>query len=224
VGKLDLPERARHVDIDQPSPAAVLYRDHVTLGVARAKRMQLDPQALLVVAQHHEAADGSGFPRGLGLDRMSTAARVVALVNRYDSLCNAPPPLRSLTPHEALSKLFAQSRSQFDNTMLNGFIRMMGIYPPGSVVQLTDDRYAMVMSVNSSRPLKPTVLVCDPGTPSHQALHVDLEKAGDLGIRRSLKAQQLPPNAADCLRPRPRLSYFFEYAAIDVAATREAVS
>jgi putative nucleotidyltransferase with HDIG domain len=232
VGKLDLPERARHVDIDQPSPEAVLYRDHVALGVARAKRMQLPPQALLVVAQHHEAADGSGFPRGLGLDQMSTASRVVALVNRYDSLCNAPPPLRSLTPHEALSKLFAQSRSQFDNTMLNGFIRMMGIYPPGSVVQLTDDRYAMVMSVHSSRPLKPTVLVCDPGTPAHQVLHVDLEKAGDLGIRRSLKAQQLPPQAAAFLRPRPRMAYFFDRMAaqalnhpeMSAAAAPEAVS
>lgn len=224
VGKLDLPERARHMDIDQPSAEAVLYRDHVALGLARARRMQLDPQALLVLAQHHEAADGSGFPRGLGLDQMSTASRVVALVNRYDSLCNAAPPLRSLTPHEALSKLFAQSRSKFDNTMLNGFIRMMGIYPPGSVVQLTDDRYAMVMSVNSSRPLKPTVLVCDPGTPAHQALQVDLERAADLGIRRSLKPQQLPPAAADFLQPRPRVAYFFEYVAAEACAPREAVS
>jgi putative nucleotidyltransferase with HDIG domain len=222
VGKLDLPERARHVDIDQPSSEALLYRDHVALGVARAKRMQLPPQAQQVVAQHHEAADGSGFPRGLGLDQMSTASRVVALVNRYDSLCNAAPPRRSLTPHEALSKLFAQSRSKFDNTMLNGFIRMMGIYPPGSVVQLTDDRYAMVMSVNSSRPLKPTVLVCDPGTPSHQALHVDLEKAVDLGIRRSLKVQQLPPAAAEFLRPRPRVAYFFDRMVDQAGGRREA--
>ena len=46
--------------------------------------------------------------------------------------------------------------------MLNAFIRMMGVYPAGSVVQLTDDRYALVMSVNSTRPLKPNVLVHDP--------------------------------------------------------------
>lgn len=224
VGKLDLPERVRHVNIDQPSPEATLYRDHVTLGVARAKRMQLPPQALRVVAQHHEAADGSGFPRRLALDHMSTAARVVALVNRYDSLCNAPPPQRSLTPHEALSKLFAQSRSQFDNTVLNAFIRMMGIYPPGSIVQLTDDRYAMVMSVNSSRPLKPTVLVCDPGIPPHQALHMDLERCVDLGIRRSLKGQQLPQEAADFLQPRSRVAYFFDRVVAEVPARREAVS
>ena len=40
----------------------------------------------------------------------------------------------------------------FDAVVLNTFIRMMGVYPPGSVVQLVNDRYAMVVSVNSSRP------------------------------------------------------------------------
>jgi hypothetical protein len=59
--------------------------------------------------------------------------------------------------------------------MLSGFIRMMGVYPPGSVVQLTDDRYAMVMQVNSSRPLKPRVLVHDPKVPRDEALLLDLE-------------------------------------------------
>jgi hypothetical protein len=70
-------------------------------------------------------------------------------------------PGKSLTPHEALSRMFAQARAKFDATILNGFIRMMGIYPPGSLVQLSDDRYAMVTSVNSSRPLKPIVRVVD---------------------------------------------------------------
>lgn len=210
IGKQDLPDRVRHVDNDVPSPELALYRDHVALGVARARRMQLGPLAQLVIAQHHEAADGSGFPKGLQLDRMSVAARVVALVNRYDNLCNAASLARSLTPHEALSRLFAQSRAKFDNTMLNAFIRMMGIYPPGSVVQLTDDRYALVISVNSSRPLKPTVMVCDPSAPAHQALHLDLEQCGDLGIRRSLRPSLLPLPAAEYLQPRQRVSYFFD--------------
>ena len=86
---------------------------------------------------------------------MSAAARIVALVNRYDNLCNPPVLAQALTPHEALSLLFAQARSKFDASMLNSFIRMMGVYPAGSVVQLTDERYALVMSVNSTRPLKP---------------------------------------------------------------------
>ena len=61
-----------------------------------------------MIAQHHEHADGTGFPLRLDSDRMNAAARIVALVNRYDNLCNPPLPARALTPHEALSLLFAQ--------------------------------------------------------------------------------------------------------------------
>jgi hypothetical protein len=171
--------------------------------------MGLSPGALLVIAQHHEHADATGYPKGVALDRMSVGARIVAMVNHYDNLCNAAVPSKSLTPHEALSRMFAQLRSRFDATMLNAFIRLMGIYPPGSVVQLSDDRYAMVMTVNSARPLKPRVLVFDPNVAPDDAVHLNLETTPDLGIRRSLKGEQLPSRALDYLAPRQRVAYFF---------------
>jgi putative nucleotidyltransferase with HDIG domain len=210
IGKLDLPDRVRYFD-DAFTPAeAALYRDHVTHGVSRGRRMGLEPGALLVIAQHHEQADGSGFPQKLNVDRMTAAARIVALVNRYDNLCNPQVAARALTPHEALSLMFAQGKHKFDATMLNAFIRMMGVYPPGSAVQLTDDRYALVVTVNSSRPLKPRVLVHDPKVPRDEALILDLETMEGVGIRRSLKPAQLPAPALEYLAPRQRVAYFFE--------------
>ena len=119
--------------------------------------------------------------------------------------------------------LFAQAQSKFDASMLNSFIRMMGVYPAGSVVQLTDDRYALVMSVNSTRPLKPNVLVHDPKLPREEALHLNLMSMPDLGIRRSLKPSQLPADALAYLAPRPRVAYFFEAAHVGVAASEELV-
>lgn len=212
VGKLDLPERVRLPDAQASAAEQALYREHVARGVAQGKRMELTPGAMLVLAQHHEMADGSGFPQKLGVDRMTAAARIVALVNRYDNLCDPAVPAHALTPHEALSLIFAQTRAKFDASMLNAFIRMMGVYPPGSVVQLTDDRFALVTNVNSSRPLKPRVLVFDPQVPVDEALHVNLEQCVDLGIRRSLRPQQLPPDALQYLSPRQRVIYFFEPA------------
>jgi hypothetical protein len=96
--------------------------------------------------------------------------------------------------------------------VLGGFIRMMGVYPPGSVVQLNDERYAMVVSVNSSRPLKPRIIVFDAKVPKHEALMLDLETAPDLSIKRSLKPAALPRAALDYLSPRQRMCYFFERA------------
>ena len=214
IGKLDLPERVRHhVDHFSASEQS-FYEEHVAHGVVHARKMGLSNGATLVIAQHHEHADGSGFPLHLNTDRVTAAARIVALVNRYDNLCNPHLAARALTPHESISLLFAQGKNTFDTAILGAFIRMMGVYPAGSTVQLTDDRYAMVVGVNSSRPLKPRVLVHAAGVPRDEALIVDLEASHGLGIRRSLRPAQLPVESLDYLAPRPRAAYFFEPRAL----------
>ena len=210
IGKLELPDRVRHRN-DQFSGSEVrFYEEHVAHGVGHARKMGLSPGATLVIAQHHEHADGSGFPLHLNTDRVTAAARIVALVNRYDNLCNPHLVAAALTPHESISLLFTQGKNTFDTAILGAFIRMMGVYPAGSTVQLTDDRYAMVLGVNSSRPLKPRVLVHAAGVPRDEALIVDLESSHGLGIRRSIRPAQLPPDSLDYLAPRPRAAYFFE--------------
>jgi len=78
----------------------------------------------------------------------------------------------------------------------------------------------MVMSVNANHPLKPRVLVYDPQVPADEALHLDLERQPGLGIRRSLRSVQMPVRAAEYLKPRQRVAYFFdvEGAAANAAA------
>ena len=210
IGKLDLPDRVRHREDHFSGAELRFYEEHVAHGVGHARKMGLSPGATLVIAQHHEHADGSGFPLHLNTDRMTAAARIVSLVNRYDNLCNPNLAARALTPHESLSLLFAQGKTKFDTAILGAFIRMMGVYPAGSTVQLTDDRYAMVVGVNSTRPLKPRVMVHEARVPRDEALIVDLEATQSIGIRRSIKPAQLPVASLEYLAPRPRTAYFFE--------------
>jgi HD-GYP domain-containing protein (c-di-GMP phosphodiesterase class II) len=218
VGKQDVAERYRHADDAFGNSEMAAYRDHVVKGAAQGRRMGLAPGALAVLAQHHEHADGSGFPTQMGGDRMSMAARIVAIVDRYDKLCNPGSSALAMTPHQAVAMLFAQGRQRYDTTVLNTFIRMMGVYPAGSLVQLTDDRYAMVVGVNSSRPLKPRVLVHNLAAPIAAPRGaapagtelLDLEQTPDLGIRRSLAPAKVPSAALQSLDPRPRVAYYFE--------------
>lgn len=210
IGKTELPASVRHHEPHFSATQSACYEQHVTHGVALALKMGLSPGASLVIAQHHEHADGSGFPLNLPGDRMASASRIVALVNRYDNLCNPPVPAKAMTPHEALALLFAQGKNKYDATILTAFIKLMGVYPPGSTVQLTDDRYAMVVAVNASRPLKPRVLVHEPAAGRGQARPLDLQQTPNLGIRRSLPPQALPQDALDALAPRQRVAYFFE--------------
>jgi putative nucleotidyltransferase with HDIG domain len=212
VGKLQLPDRVRFIDEHFTATEYKMYQEHVTQSVTIGKRMGLPASVLVAIAQHHELVDGSGFPLHLKEDRLGTAGKILALINRYDNLCNPAKSALALTPHEALSVIFAQMKARFDAVVLGAFIRMMGVYPPGSVVQLVNDRFAIVVSVNSARPLRPRVIVHDPGVPKDEALILDLEHHPQLGIRRSLKPTQLPKSALDYLSPRQRVCYFFERA------------
>ena len=210
IGLNDIPDRVARPRHELTAPERNLRQLHCEYGVRLGRQIGLSEPVLRIIAQHHELADGSGFPQRLGLERIGIGARIVSLVNRYDNLCNPLQPAQAMTPHEALSLLFAQCRTKFDATMLNAFIRMMGVYPPGSVVQLVDERFALVVSVNSSRPLKPKIIVYQRGVPKDEALMLDLEQAPALGIRRSLKPAALPREALDYLSPRQRMCYFFE--------------
>lgn len=212
IGKTQLPDRVRWPEENFSSAEYKLYQEHVGLGVTLGQRMALTPGALQAIAQHHELVDGSGFPNRLKGDSVCLPAKILALVDRYDNLCNPSRPALAITPHEALSLIFAQLKPRFDSVVLSAFIRMMGVYPPGSVVQLVDERFALVVSVNSSRPLKPRVVVHDPCVSKHDALILDLEQLPALGIRRSIKPASLPRAAMDYLSPRQRICYFFERA------------
>jgi HD-GYP domain-containing protein (c-di-GMP phosphodiesterase class II) len=210
IGKSELPDRVRWLDDSFSSAEYKAYQDHVSKSLHLGKTMELSKPALLAIAQHHEMVDGSGFPSRQKGDTLTAAARILALINRYDNLCNPSRLATALTPHEALSLIFAQLKSKFDAATLSAFIRMMGVYPPGSIVQLVDERYGMVVSVNSSRPLKPRIIVHESGVPRDEALILDLERAPQVGIRRSLKPSMLPAASLDFLAPRQRICYYFE--------------
>ncbi len=212
VGKLELPQRVRLRD-DTFSPShQKLYQEHVLHSVLWGKRLGLPGPALLGIAHHHELADGSGFPLGLVAEKIAPIAHILALVNRYDGLCNPANPIKALTPHEALAQIFATLKARFEARTLGAFIRMMGIYPPGSVVQLSDGRYALVMSVNAARPLKPKLRVYDAQPGVDEAAWLDLQAEPHLNIQRSLRPDQLPRPALNQLSPRPRVCYYFERA------------
>lgn len=212
IGKIELPDRLRWHDEHYMAAERLIYQEHVAHGVDLARKLNLPKGAILVIGQHHEHADGSGYPLHINAERMSLPARIVSLVNYYDNLCNPGNPAQAVTPHEALAFMFAQKRPLFHPATMSLFVRMMGVYPPGSVVQLTDERFALVVSVNSARPLKPSVVVHDPHIPQDEALVIHLEEDPKVGIRRSLKPLQLPKAAFDYLSPRKRMCYFFERA------------
>lgn len=183
---------------------------HCEYGVDIAKKVGISKRAQEIVMQHHECVDGSGYPLKLLGVKMTPMAKIVSIVNFYDNLCNPVSLADALTPYEALSQMFAFKRGKFEEAPLKAFIRSLGVYPPGSIVQLSNEMLGLVISVNPSKPLKPNVLVYDPGIPKDEAVIVNLDRDPDLNIAKNLRAAQLPREVYQYLSPRKRTTYYFD--------------
>lgn len=192
-------------------PERQLMERHPSLGVDILTEIPAFPlSAIAIVEQHHEHMNGSGYPHGLMRQEIDRSAHMVAVANAYDTLCNQPEPADSLTPYEALSHLFRKQKRLYDPQLLTIFIRSLGIYPPGTVVQLSNGAIGMVMSVNSTSQLQPSVVLYDAEVPRREALIIELADDPDLSVEKSIRPAHLPRAIFDYLNPRTRISYFVE--------------
>ena len=184
-----------------------LYRLHCDYGVPLVGA-HVNPGVRAVIRQHHECFDGSGFPEGFKGPQINPLARIVAIADRYDTLCN---PLRladALPPAEALSTMFARESKRFDAAMLSVFIRELGVYPPGSFVQLSNGSIALVIAATAGNTLKPSVLVYEPGVPRREAVVINLVESLEVKVDCVLKPSALKQEVIEYLNPRMRLSYY----------------
>ena len=168
------------------------FQMHPEYGVKQAKQIGTIPsEAVAIIEQHHEMIDGSGYPKGLREHNISELAQVVAIVNAYDNLCNQKDASKSCSPYEAISILFAKEKHRFNKEKMTLFISNMGVYPPGTVVKLSDETIAVVMSINPNALLAPKVMLYDPEIPSSEAYILDLHEEG-LKIVDSIRVSSLP--------------------------------
>jgi len=158
--------------------------------------------------------DGSGYPKKIKGDAIRMPTRIVTIANVYDNLCNHIDPNQSLTPHEALSLMYAHKRAQFDPSVMATMIKSLGVYPPGTIVRLSNEAIGLVMNVNVGKPLRPRVLVYDADIPKEDAIILDLaEEGNDLSISASIRPGVLPKAIFEYLNPRKRVNYYFDSTA-----------
>jgi putative nucleotidyltransferase with HDIG domain len=188
-----------------------ILQQHAEFSANLAREAGMPERVTQLILQHHERADGSGYPAGLKGEQIDPLARLLTLVNAYDALCNTVNPVDAMTPYGALSYLFASERKKYDSVMLNLFIKSLGVYPPGSIVLLNDGMYGVVVSVNPRKLLRPFIMVHDRRVERDTPHILDLGEVADTSISKCLRADQLPKDVADYLQCRQKLSYFFRH-------------
>ncbi|WP_274532583.1 HD-GYP domain-containing protein [Salinivibrio sp. IB643] len=186
------------------------YRQHVNYGAELVADMdECTPEVEAIIAQHHEFADGSGFPKGLNGDEIEESAQIVGMVNFFDRLCRPQFGAPARMPFAALSHLFKENKAKFNPRLLALFVKMMGVYPSGTVVKLSNEDVGIIISVNSTALLKPNVMIYDPDIPSDQATIIDMRDS-ELEIDTAVPISKLPEEVKAYLKPRTRISYFMD--------------
>lgn len=209
IGKSEIPDRVTLNPDPLTRAETALLQQHSEFGARFAREKQLPEPVCRILLQHHECSDGSGYPGHLKQDQIDPLARIVSVVNTYDNLCNPVNPVEAMTPYEALAHMFARMRQKFDADLLKLLIKTLGVYPPGSIVELSDGRFGLVASVNPSKPMRPYVVIYAPEVPREQPLIINLGDAAGLSISRCIRPGHMPKEVLAYLSPGKRLCYFF---------------
>ncbi|MFZ6801403.1 HD-GYP domain-containing protein [Undibacterium sp. Di24W] len=209
LGKINIPKKITNSKEPLNKAEQHFFEMHPLYGVDIGKKAGLSKLVLHVIDHHHEFLDGSGYPKGLKGDSITMPVRIVSIANVYDNLCNHIDVKQSLTPHEAISSMYLRRSSQFDSAIMATMVKSLGIYPPGTIVQLSNGAIGLVVSINIGESMRPNVLVYDADTPKDKAIVLDLsEESEDIYISGSMRPSTLSSEVFDYLNPRERINYY----------------
>lgn len=209
AGLADVPSRVVR-NPARTSSEEQFYRGHTGFGIKRVAGLRdLPTPAKNIIACHHECFDGSGYPNALVGTKIPKLARLVAIANRYDNLCNPLEPEKARTPAEAVAHMFQKESAAWDPDMLKAFVKAMGVYPPGTFVVLRDGTYGLVIETNSRSLLQPLLMLYDASVPRNEALLLDIGE-GNEKIESAMAPQKIPREVIEYLAPQGRVDFYLD--------------
>lgn len=137
-----------------------ILRGHTQLGRdILSKNPDLPKSAAEIAYTHHERRDGSGFPRKLEKDEITFFSKIVGIVNVYDTVTASYDDRGAVVATEALKNMYQWRDKLFDADLIEQFIQCIGIYPIGSVVELSTDEVGIIISVPPKHRLSPKIML-----------------------------------------------------------------
>lgn len=146
IGYSFMPKRAGAAEPTREEAEAL--KAHTNYGFELLRRVREFPLLAAHIAyQHHERADGTGYPRKLTGQDIHPYARIVALANEYDNLVTGRFNKKGMAAHTAYELIVATSTSLFDPEVAEAFLAKIALYPLGAFVRLTNGDIGVVTGV-----------------------------------------------------------------------------
>jgi putative nucleotidyltransferase with HDIG domain len=137
-----------------------IMKQHSSLGHELLRKQGGLPDSVLdIVLHHHERINGGGYPHGLNKDQIDRLVQIVSIVDVYDAITSDRCYHDGIAPYEALKNMYDWVNENFDKELVEQFIKCLGIYPIGSMVQLNTGQTGIVVSASEKSRLRPIVLL-----------------------------------------------------------------
>ena len=160
IGETKLPDRLLTDSDDLTDDDRALLRSHTRIGTMIVKKLAgASERVIAIIRDHHERADGSGYPRKLVNSRLNICTRIVSIIDTYDSITNGAHDRKKIPLDLALKYIYSWKGRLFDSLLVEKFIQCIGIYPIGSTVELRSGYIGMVISSQPKARLFPKVLL-----------------------------------------------------------------
>ena len=195
VGKIQLPEELLAKKGALSDEERQLLRSHVASSLEILYSQANVPQGVVVtVSRHHERWDGSGYPLGLRYEQIGLAGEIAGLVDTFCAMLKDKPYRNALGHQEALEELHATRGKLFGPSLMEQFVQCVGLYPIGTLVELSSGEVGVVIQQNRVQRARPRVVIMlDSEKKVVRAYRVvDLREKGHSALR---VARALPQNA-----------------------------
>ncbi|GAB6163841.1 HD-GYP domain-containing protein [Desulfothermus naphthae] len=193
IGKLKIEKKYWRKSVDKMTTSEKdLVRLHPKYGLELLNSIRPCHKDICdIVYQHHERFLGGGFPQGLKGEKINQLSRIVSLANIYDRLCNTYDVEKRLGPLEALQRLFKEYYFVIDLKLFDVMVKVLGIYPPGTIVKLNNGMIGKVLTIRLNDLFRPCLMIYDPDIPKREAVLFDLMEHPDLHIVSSVSLKDL---------------------------------
>lgn len=159
IGETLIPNEVLHKRGEKSATENKLIYSHTTHGDKILKAAKDLPKSTAIIARdHHERADGSGYPNRLVNDQIDMFTRIVSIIDIYDTATSGLYNKPKVTSSSALKNIYDWRKRLFDADLVEKFIQCLGIYPIGSIVEFRSGEMGIVISFEPKTRLTPKVL------------------------------------------------------------------
>ncbi len=160
VGKVKIPSEILKKNGPLTEEEMSIYQRHTIYGrKLLMSKASVYPGIVDIAYCHHERVDGKGFPRGIPADKIPYFAKIIAIANDYASLTTGGRQGLPRSSLETLRILFERRNHFYDSALVIHFIQLMGVCPPGNIVEMSNGEVGVILSTDSRYKLRPKVLL-----------------------------------------------------------------